>query len=66
MTLTTTPKAVALLAVALALTDIATDTATAANTPGGLLFHFSSEPVQSGGPRPSVAHVAITLGAGSR
>ena len=67
MTLTSTPRAVALLAVALALTDTATDTATAAatNTPGAL-FQFSSEPVANDGPRPSVAHVAISLGTGNR
>ena len=68
MSLTSTPRAVALLAVALALTDTATDTATAAatNTPSALFFHFSSEPVANDGPRPSVAHVAISLGAGNR
>ena len=31
------------------------------NTPGALLFHFSSEP-QPGGGRPSAAHVASSLG----
>ncbi|MBA3338798.1 MAG: C40 family peptidase [Geodermatophilaceae bacterium] len=35
----------------------------AANTPGALLFHFSSEP-QPGGGRPSSAHVAISQGNG--
>ncbi len=34
-----------------------------AHTPGALLFHFSQEPVPSVG-RPSVAHVAISLGSG--
>ncbi len=34
-----------------------------ANTPGALLFHFSSEPVP-GVVRPSVAHMAISLGDG--
>lgn len=33
------------------------------NTPGALLFHFSSEP-QPGGGRPSQAHVALSLGDG--
>ena len=33
------------------------------NTPGALLFHFSSEP-QPGGGRPSQAHVALSLGEG--
>lgn len=33
------------------------------NTPGALLFHFSSEP-QPGGGRPSEAHVALSLGHG--
>jgi cell wall-associated NlpC family hydrolase len=33
------------------------------NTPGALLFHFSSEP-QPGGGRPSQAHVALSLGGG--
>ncbi len=33
------------------------------NTPGALLFHFSSEP-QPGGGRPSEAHVALSLGNG--
>ena len=33
------------------------------NTPGALLFHFSSEP-QPGGGRPSEAHVALSLGDG--
>jgi cell wall-associated NlpC family hydrolase len=36
----------------------------AANTPGALLFSFSSEPVPGGG-RPSSAHVAISLGDGN-
>ncbi len=35
----------------------------AANTPGALLFHFSSEPTPGGG-RPDEAHVAISLGNG--
>jgi cell wall-associated NlpC family hydrolase len=35
----------------------------AMNTPGALLFHFSSEP-QPGGGRPSQAHVALSLGDG--
>lgn len=35
----------------------------AINTPGALLFRFSSEPVPGGG-RPSSAHVAISLGDG--
>ena len=35
----------------------------AANTPGALIFHFSSEPVPGGG-RPDEAHVAISLGNG--
>ncbi len=34
------------------------------NTPGALLFHFSSEP-QPGGGRPSQAHVALSLGDGT-
>lgn len=38
--------------------------AEAANTPGALLFHFSSEPVPGGG-RPSEAHVAFSLGDGT-
>ena len=33
------------------------------NTPGALLFHFSSEP-QPGGGRPGEAHVALSLGNG--
>ena len=33
------------------------------NTPGALLFHFSSEP-EPGGGRPSQAHVALSLGDG--
>ena len=33
------------------------------NTPGALLFHFSSEP-EPGGGRPSQAHVALSLGEG--
>ena len=33
------------------------------NTPGALLFHFSSEPAAGGG-RPDEAHVAFSLGAG--
>ena len=36
----------------------------AANTPGALLFTFSSEPTE-GGPRPDTAHVAISLGNGT-
>lgn len=36
----------------------------AANTPGALLFHFSSEPVPGGG-RPNEAHVAFSLGDGT-
>jgi cell wall-associated NlpC family hydrolase len=36
----------------------------AANTPGALLFSFSSEPTPGGG-RPSSAHVAISLGDGN-
>lgn len=35
----------------------------AENTPGAILFHFSSEPVEGGG-RPSSAHVALSLGNG--
>lgn len=33
------------------------------DTPGALLFHFSSEPATGGG-RPAEAHVAFSLGAG--
>ena len=35
----------------------------AEHTPGALVFHFSSEPVEGGG-RPSEAHVALSLGDG--
>ncbi len=35
----------------------------AEHTPGALVFHFSSEPVQGGG-RPDEAHVALSLGDG--